>query len=205
MLREQHQLLKEFVFKPWKKFTFKEIKTLSKKKSESYVYDSLKNFVKEGILNEEKAGNVILYSLNLSSLKTQMYAGFIAGYIAWDSKHLPFKDIAKITSKLGKIEPFIITGSYAKNKQTQGSDIDIVIIIDDSQSPQTHYARLNQICELNIPPIHLYVFTRSEFLKMLTNKELNYGKEIARNNLILAGGEEYFNIMNEAIQNGFKG
>jgi hypothetical protein len=40
---------------------------------------------------------------------------------------------------------------------------------------------------------------------MLLNKEANYGKEIANKNIILYGGENYFNIISEAIKNGFTG
>ena len=54
MLNKEHQIFKEFVKNPWKKFTFKEIKKLSGKKSESYVYNSLKKFVKSSILKEER-------------------------------------------------------------------------------------------------------------------------------------------------------
>jgi len=84
MLKKEHQILEEFVKKPWKKFTFKEVKKLSGKKSESYVYASLKKFVKLSILKEERAGNVVLYSLNLSSHKTLAYAGFVSEYLGWN-------------------------------------------------------------------------------------------------------------------------
>lgn len=40
---------------------------------------------------------------------------------------------------------------------------------------------------------------------MLTNKEFNYGKEVAKYNFIFYGGNTYFNILNDAIENGFKG
>ena len=58
---------------------------------------------------------------------------------------------------------------------------------------------------LNIPPIHLYTFKKSEFLNMLLDTKANYGKEIAKNNLILSGGKEYYKIVSEAIKNGFNG
>ena len=40
---------------------------------------------------------------------------------------------------------------------------------------------------------------------MLHDKSENYGKEAARNNLIFNGGQEYYSILAEAIQNGFNG
>ena len=204
MLKKEYEILSQFVKEPWKKLTFQEVKILSKKKSESYVYNSLKKFVKESILKEERAGNVILYSLDLTSLKTQIYTGFISEYIAWNKNHIPYKDLQNISKKIPTgFYIFIITGSYAKNKQKETSDIDVVIIIDDSAEPKRVYAQLNMACELNIPQIHLYVFKKSEFLQMLLNSEANYGKEIVKNNLILYGGEIYYKILNEAMENGF--
>ena len=206
MLNKKHQILEEFVKKPWRKFTFQEIKKLSGKKSESYVYTSLKKFVKSNILKEERAGNVVLYSLNLSSHKTIAYTSFVLEYLSWNKEHIPYKDLEKIASKMPtKLFTFIITGSYANNTQKKTSDVDVVILCDDTFETKKIYAELKQDCELNIPPIHLYVFKNSEFLEMLLNKEANYGKEIANKNLILFGAENYYKIVSEAIKNGFTG
>ena len=206
MLTKEHQILEEFVKTPWKKFTFREIKKLSGKKSESYVYTSLKKFVKSNILKEERAGNVVLYSLNLSLHKTMAYTSFVLEYLSWNKKYIPYKDLEKIASKVPtKLFTFIITGSYANNTQKKTSDIDVVILCDDTFETKKVYAELKQDCELNIPFIHLYVFKNSEFLEMLLNKEANYGKEIVNKNLILFGAENYYKIMGDAIKNGFAG
>ena len=206
MLKKEYQIIKEFVEKPWKKFTFKEIKKLSGKKSESYIYSTLKSFVKNNILFEERVGNVILYSLNLKSFKAFIYAGFVSEFLAWGKKHIPYESLEKIASKIPtNFFIFIITGSYAKNTQKKGSDIDVVIICDDALEPKKIYSELRYDCEMNIPQIHLYVFKKTEFLNMLLDKKASYGREIANNNLILFGGEEYYNIISEAIKNGFTG
>lgn len=206
MLKKEYEIFAQFVKFPWQRFTFKEIKKLSGKKSDGYVYDALKRFVVSGSLKEEKAGNVVLYSLNVESLRTQSYAGFIAEYMAWNEKQIPYRDLEKVALKIPTdFYIFIITGSYAKNCQKKGSDIDIVIIVDDNIEPKRVYSELKYACEMNIPPIHLYVFKRSEMLSMLSDKKANYGTEIARNNLILFGGENYFKIMSEAMKSGFNG
>ena len=132
MLNKEYEILKPFIEEAWKKFTFKEIKKLSKKKSESYVYNSLKKFVKQNILSEEKVGNILIYTLNLSNLKTQIYAGFVAEHIAWHKKQIPYKNLQNIASKIPTdFFILIITGSYAKNMQKKDSDIDVVVISDD--------------------------------------------------------------------------
>ena len=206
MLKKEHWVLWPFVRFPWVKLTFKEVKKLSDKKSESYIYDTLKKLVKEGLLNEERVGNVVLYSLNLASPKTQSYAGFVAEYVAWNQKHIPYKVLDSLASKVpSSFFTLIITGSYAKNFQRKDSDLDLVLLVDDNTEPKKVYAELKHECELSIPPVHLYVFKSSEFLTMLVDKKANYGKELAKNNLILCGAQNYLRIMMEAMRNGFNG
>ena len=120
--------------------------------------------------------------------------------------HLPNKNIQKIINKIKTpFYSFIIAGSYAKNKQKQSSDLDVVIICDDAQKPKTILSQTKLESELMIPEIHLYVFTKSEFLQMLLSKDENYGKEVARNNLIVTGAKQFYNVIMEAIENGFNG
>ena len=206
MLKKEYEILLQFVKMPWKGLTFREVKKLSRKKSESYVYNSLKKFVRGMVLKEEKAGNVILYHLNLKSLKAQAYAGFVSEYAALKEKHIPYKNLENLAAKIPtSFFTFIITGSYAKKTQRKDSDIDAVLIIDESAEPKRVYAELSHYCEFSIPQIHLYVFRKSEFLSMLLEKKPNYGKETVKNNLLLFGAENYYQIMGEAIENGFNG
>ena len=206
MLKKEHEILKIFIKTPWKNFTYKEIIKYTRKKSESYVFNSLKKFVNQNILLEEKAGNVVLYSLNLNSEKTLVYTGFIAEHIAWNQKRISYDDLDRLIKRI-PTDFFILitTGSYASKKQTKKSDIDVAIICDDGFDPKKIYAELRNQASLNIPPIHLYTFKRIEFLRMLLDKQANYGKEIAGNNLILSGGKEYYKIIAEAMKNGFNG
>lgn len=204
MLNKEHQLLVPLITRPWKRFTFREIKEISKKTSKSYVSAVLKKMVKDKIIQEEKIGNLHLYKLNHHSLKAQSYAGFIAEHLAWNKLYLPYLQLQKAAAKVPT--PFyvlIVTGSYAKNTQKKTSDIDLALVIDDAEDTKRVYAQLKSTCELSIPEIHLYIFKKSEFLEMLINKEANYGKEIAKNNLLLHGAEAYYQIIDEAIEHGF--
>lgn len=203
MLKKTYKILNIFAKEPWKKFTFKDIKRLSKSKSESYVYNTLKDFVKEGILKQENAGNVVIYSLN-KNIKAVTNTANSREYESWNKKQIPYEDMEELISKIPtNFFTFIITGSYANNKQTAKSDIDVVILCKDD--PKKIYAELKNLCDSNIPPIHLYVFKESEFLQMLADKKSNYGKETVKNNLILYGAEAYQRIILEAVENGFNG
>lgn len=206
MLKKEYAILEPFARKPWRRFTFREVKDFSGKKSGSYVYGILKKFAGENILKEERAGNVVLYSLNLASAKSRIYAGTVAEYVAWNKKRIPYGGLENIIRKIPSgFFIFIITGSYAEGAQRKDSDIDIVIVCEDCVDAKSVYAEIRHDCEMSIPQIHPYVFRKNEFLGMLLEKKANYGKETAGKNLILMGGEEYYGIVKEAVENGFNG
>lgn len=204
MLNKEYEILYLFAREPWKGFTFTELKKASGKKSKSYLESVLKKFVKNNILKKVLVGRLPVYSLNLSYAKSRVYSGFVLEHYGWSKKHIPYNSllIDKIPTK-----DFIllITGSYAKGRQGRESDIDVVIIIDDSADPKKIYAELSHYAEISIPQIHLYVFRNNEFISMLKSKEANYGKEIVKNNLTLTGGQIYLKLIEEAIENGFHG
>jgi predicted nucleotidyltransferase len=206
MLKKEYEVLKPFVAAPWLRLTLRQVKAASAKKSEGYVFSSLKRFVKGGVLLEERAGNVVLYRLNADGIKAQVFAGFVAEYIGWGRKNLPYDDLVSLASKIPTgFFTLAVTGSYAKGKQKPESDLDVVIICDDCVEPKRVYAELRYYCEMSIPPIHLYVFKRAEFLQMLLDKKANYGKELAKCNVILCGGREYYGMIGEAMKHGFNG
>jgi predicted nucleotidyltransferase len=206
MLKKEYEILYVFMKDPWKRFAFREIKDISGKTSDSYIYQTLKHFVELAVLKIEKAGNVILYSLNINHLKSRIYAGLVAEHIAWNKKRIPYDIILEFASRVpATYYTLLVTGSYAHNKQKKDSDMDLVIICEDTIDTKTIYAELSHYSEMSIPPIHLYVFKKSDFLKMLLDKKANYGKEIVKNLLIFTGATEYYNIINEAMKNGFNG
>ncbi len=206
MLKKESGILYCFAKEPWKRYTFSGLQKASGKKSKSYLALVLKRFVNNQLLRQEAVGRLPVYYLNADSAKTRAFAGFVLEYCGWNKKNIPYGDLQKAMDKLPNEDyVFIITGSYAKNQQRKESDIDVVVLIDDSSEPKRVYAELSHFCEMNIPRVHLYVFRNKEFIGMLCSKEANYGKETARNNLILAGGQVYLKLVYEAMDCGFKG
>jgi len=208
ILNKESKIAASFLERPWKKLTYLEIRKISGKKSKSYIYRTLSHLMNDNVIQTEQIGKSLLYGLSLNLLQTQSYCGLLSESIAWESNHIPVNIIEKLAEKIRKITPFfvfIVTGSYAKRKENKKSDLDVVIICDDAVKPQAIMAEIKLEGELSIPNVHSFVFTRREFLEMLTNKEFNYGKETARNNIIFFGGNIYFNMLNEAIEHGFKG
>jgi hypothetical protein len=201
MLKKTHKVLEVFTRNPTITYLFNEVKSYTKSKSESYTYNSLNSFVKEGILTKEKRGGLVIYNV-AKTPKAISFLSMAAEYQAWNKKKFPADIINELMGKIN-INFFIllVTGSYAKGKQTLNSDLDVVLIVPNDV--KTTNARLKHFCEMCIPPIHLYVFTDNEFNQMLLDEKHNYGKETVKNNLIFYGAEAYYKLLFEAMKNGF--
>jgi predicted nucleotidyltransferase len=90
--------------------------------------------------------------------------------------------------------PFLIIlifGSYTREENTSKSDIDLCIISDNEEKIK------ELVSKLEILPINLEIhdFKLKEFEEMLKTKENNIGKEIVKNNIILYGIENYYNLI----------
>jgi len=204
LIKKEIFFLKPFVKEPWREFTLTEIKSISKNNSHHYVFEALKKFTVLGLLTEKKKGNTNLYTLNIQN-KDFYYLIITEYFIKAQRTDLPFQNIQQITRKIKNFfYILIIGGSYAEGKQKPTSDLDIAFIIPNTDSKKPYQVALKE-GELMVPEIHGYVFTDEEFSQMLTNKEFNYGKELARKHLIYYGAEQYYKILFEVMNNGFKG
>lgn len=195
-------LLKPFLKEPWREFTLTEIKKIAKKTSHHYVFEALKRFTKLSIITEKKKGNTNIYALNPENQDLHHLAT-AESFLKEQRADIPYKNLRQIKIK----SPFytlIIGWSYAEGRQKPTSDLDIGIIIPNSENKKPYQIAL-KAGELMIPEIHGYIFTVDEFYQMLINQEFNYGKELARKHIIYYGAEQYYQILFEAMKHGFKG
>lgn len=201
MLKKTYRILDVFVKNPTITYLFGEVKDYIGSTSESYTFNSLNLFVKEGILTKEKRGGLGIYKI-ASNSKAISYLSMAAEYKAWNKNGFPVDTIYDLAEKINtNFFTLLVVGSYAKDKQTEKSDLDIILIVPGDAKKIS--ARLRHFCEMNIPPLHLYVFTDEEFQQMLLDKKYNYGKEAVKDNLIFYGAEAYYKILFEAMKNGF--
>ena len=118
-------------------------------------------------------------------------------------KILQNKNIEQINKEINtKIKTsfyiLLLFGSYAKNKQTKNSDIDLIFISNEKDFE-------NKVWDIiNLIPlkVHALTFTEEEFIRMNNNKELNVVKEAIENNIILYNTEGYYKIKN-VVSNGW--
>ena len=99
----------------------------------------------------------------------------------------------------------LVTGSYAKANTNKKSDLDLVIIVPNKENIVSIQKLIENITILFVPEIHLHVFRKKDFIDMLKEKSENYGKEIVKNKIILKNARIFYELIKEAIENGYKG
>lgn len=177
--------------------TFKQIKEKSKQKSNNMIQIALKEFKKQDLVKMEVTGDVTTYSLNLDNNLTLSYLNLIND-LETQKRKFPKEILAETQKRILKQTDFfilIVFGSYAKNKATEKSDLDIAVIVESEQIKKEIIPSLETIKRREIKPIDYHVFTRNEFLEMLKAEAENVGKQIYKNNIIYYGFIEYCNLI----------
>lgn len=175
---------------------------MKKIKSKSYqrVYEAVEKLNKKNILVSEKIGNTRLISLSLSreSILTLSFLDEKQGIkIPNYSEILNIKEISDYL--------ILVTGSYASEKFNKKSDMDLVVIVPDKEDIVSLQKLIENKTMLLIPNIHLYVFRKKDVIEMLTTREENYGKEIVKKNIILKNAHIFYELVKDAVENGYKG
>jgi len=202
LTKKEFKIIELFVNNVFMEPTIRDIMKKLKTSSYSWTYNAVKLLEKENVLNITKKGNSSLCKINLEEQKTITYLSVVEQLRA-SKKNIP--NIKKIMKEI-EISYFtlLVTGSYAGGKKRKDSDLDIVVIVGENRRVKPILNKLRNAGEIIIPEVHPYVFTEDEFIKMLTEDGENYGKEIAKKHLIIAGAEPYYRILRKAIKNGYK-
>src|SRR3989344_982419 len=170
-----------------KGYTIREIMKKISKRSYHWTFDVIKKMSRMGIINIQKKGYYNICSINFDNTLTLAYLSFL-DEIEANSRKLPKDDISKLINSIPlSYFTFMVAGSYAAGKATKKSDLDVVVLVEDGTETKKILAILKNKGELMIPEVHPYVFTKTEFLKMLLNDEENYGKFVFKNRVILFG------------------
>ncbi|MDP2750863.1 MAG: nucleotidyltransferase domain-containing protein, partial [Nanoarchaeota archaeon] len=101
----------------------------------------------------------------------------------------------KIASELDTKDTIAVFGSYAKGKQTEKSDIDLLIINKDGKKTLS-FSKYELLYKRRINPIFI---TKSEFRKMIAEKEENVGKQALNNHIILNNPDEFWGCVLSGI------
>ena len=175
------------------RLTFKQIKEGSKQKSNNIVQVALKQFKEQELVRTEVTGDVTTYSLNFDNNVTLSYLNLIND-LDIRKRKFPKETLSEIQKRISKQTNFfilIVFGSYAKNKATEKSDIDIAVIIESEPMRKEIAPILETVKRREIQRIDYHIFTRDEFLEMVRADTENVGKQIYKNNIITYGYIEY--------------
>ncbi|MEA3379010.1 MAG: nucleotidyltransferase domain-containing protein [Nanoarchaeota archaeon] len=121
------------------------------------------------------------YYLDLKDQKIKLLAGFIENY-----KSLKFsleeKKIFLMLEHIIKLREIVLFGSYAKGNATAESDIDILVIGNESK-------KIREIARKQLKQINLHFSTLKEFEKLL-KKRNTLAIEIMKNHVIF-GNQQF--------------
>ena len=197
LTKQQLAILSVFQKDIFASLTFKQIKEQSKQKSNNIVQIALKEFKEQDLLKMEVTGDVTTNSLNMDNNLTLSYLNLI-NELEISTKKFPKEILAEIRKRISKQTEFfilIVFGSYAKNKATEKSDLDITVIVESEQTKKEIAPSLETVKRREIKPIDYHIFTRNEFLEMLKAEYENVGKQIYKNHIIYYGFIEYCHII----------
>jgi predicted nucleotidyltransferase len=198
---KQIKIFEVFARKPFYEFTRKEVKKLSKEKSNNKLALLINLLKKENVLVEKKIGKSGLLLLNLEEDLTFYYIALCNNNLLPNNINHALNAIKKEID-----DPFysiVIFGSHAVGEQNKDSDLDIALFIDNKENQKIIEASANSAKLKSILELDLHVIQRSEMLEMLANKEENLGKQIARKHLAVYNHRIFYEILKEGIKHGF--
>ncbi|GAA5818631.1 MAG: nucleotidyltransferase domain-containing protein [Methanobrevibacter sp. CfCl-M3] len=181
------EILKYLIINNGKNLTIKDI-SQGINKDYKNTFNNVKNLSKENILEIEKIGN----SNIVKPIKNPNPYFFSAEYSRREDilENKKIKNIFNVLKRLYFPQIVLLFGSYGKNTYNKHSDIDLLIISDEK-----YHEKIES--KLNILPydIHSIYLTFEEFVDSLLSKEFTVVSEAIKQNIILIGIEEYYNLL----------
>ena len=155
------------------------------------VHTAVMRLLKKGILTSKKIGKSTQLKLlnNLSKEVINVEFGRRENLLKDKNLRLMLETIKENIGSVNFI--LILFGSYAKNNAHKNSDIDIMFIIPNLKLEKN----IEQAISILPLKIHNLVFTEEQFREMKDSKKLNVVQEAIKNNIVLFGIEQYYEIL----------
>jgi len=201
---KQLKIFQVFAKNPFAEYTLKQIKELSKEKSNNALSIAMKQYRKENLLNEQKVGKSVLYTLNFNNDVIFYYIALSNHSRLNKLAHKTIKMIKKSIEKHTTFYTLVVFGSYAVQEQKKESDLDIAVLIETENLRKEIQRALDSVELKSVLKLDEHIITKDEFLEMLRVEEENLGKQIARKHLTICNHQIFYAIMQEGIKNGFR-
>ena len=187
-----------------REYSYKELKILSKIKSDNGFQIAINKFKEEKLVTERRIGTSLLLKANLSNELLYSYITII------NSSKLPknaFETIHRLKEEIEKYTLFYsiaVFGSYANRTQTKKSDLDIAVFLPDKQKENGVKIATNTVKKRSLIELDCHIIAHEEFLKMLEADYTNLGKLIAAKNLPIVNVGIFYKLLTKGVENGFK-
>ncbi|MBU0628486.1 MAG: nucleotidyltransferase domain-containing protein [Nanoarchaeota archaeon] len=158
------------------------------------VYSIIKRLEKASLVRIETFGKSNRIKLNTSSHPLIFEAEFERRKESLKDKNLQVMFGIFRGGIKSKLYVLLLFGSYANKKQTKNSDIDLMFICSDGLE-DAFEKDANRIARSIPLSLHPLVFSESQFLEMINAKEPNVGQEALKNNVILYGMEQFYEMI----------
>ena len=202
--RKQLKIFEVFAKKPFAEYTRKRVKKEAGMKSNNTLALTINALKRESVLLEKKVGKSGLLTLNLDNELTFYYIGLCnTNRISPLVKHA----LIQLKEEITEFTPFyslVIFGSYASGEQKRKSDLDVAIFIEN-EGKRKRIEASAQSAKLKAPiEMDVHVIPQAEMLEMLTGKEENLGKQIARKHLAAYNPGIFYEIIKGGMKRGFR-
>src|SRR3990167_5523836 len=180
---KQLRIFEVFAKKPFAEYTRKEIKKESKEKSNNALALAINALKKEQVIMERKIGKSGILTVNLDLDLTFFYMALCNTVRI---PHLAKRSLETLKQEITEFTPFyamVIFGSYAVGEQKKESDLDIAVFIEHEEQRKVVEASVNSARLKSLLKVDVHVIPKAEMMEMLTTKEENLGKQIARKHL----------------------
>ncbi len=157
------------------------------------TYNLVNQLQASGAIVKEVTGNTNFIKLNLSP-NQEIYSVENKRTKEFLSKNPKLKLIQEDIEEIGY--PFtivLIFGSYVKKTNISSSDMDLCIISDNKEKTK----KLIQLLNRSSLKLEIQEFTTDEFISMIEKTQNNLGHEIVKNNILLYGIENYYNLISK--------
>ena len=155
------------------------------------VHTAATRLAGKGILEKKKIGKAIQLRFNYKLSKEVFEVEFERKEEILKDKNMSVM-LDTIKNKIKSANfALLLFGSYAKNKARKTSDIDFMFIVSETAIER----RIEQATSILPFKIHYFVFTEEQFKEMSYSKEPNVVHEAIKNNIILHGIEQYYELI----------
>lgn len=190
------QVVKLFVADPAASYNIREI---AKKTRVNYrlVHDAVFLLEKEKFLQIKNVGNIKLCSFIPGGNKALSIYAETERTQEFLNKNFAVNIIKQeVDKKMRTVyDTILIFGSYAKGKQKQNSDIDILCIIPEHLKREHYEKHVLSIFRLLHYKVDVNVMTEIEFIAAKKENGINIAKESISNHIILRGAEQFHYLL----------